>query len=1016
MSADLSKVRFDPIRNHSNVGCQQGRMWLDADFNEYTAITDRRLRAQVADLQPNPAVVSRLTPDAFKITLAGGVMSIGAGRMYVDGLLAENHGEAREFEPLLAELNGSDPVNYEDQQFWPTLEGRLPANGSFLVYLDVWERELTYLNTPDLVECAVGVDTTTRTQTAWQVRTMGLAAAAGCDAAITKWDELLVPSSARLTTSTIAIAPVDDPCVIPPGGGYRGLENQLYRVELHSDTEFKWSRDNATVGSVVSEVVSASELRLQTLGRDEVLRIADQNWVEIIDDDLELSHAVGEMRQVTVHEDTRTITFATPLPAALADAATADERHLRVRKWDSGLATITPGVPQTLEHGLQVTFSFEAAGAPRAGDYWVFTARSAAPSPEESWEKLDKSPPRGIHHHFTRLAMITLPGTVTDCRPTWDQPAGGEGCACQICVTPNRHNDGSFTLQDAVDQLARSGGGNMTLCPGTYNLGEPLRVVDTSSIRIRGCGAQSEVHCGDTAIILIACRDIVLEDFAVTTHAGAATIVFHERTEECRLTRLRVTSVEASAIAMRGRHDRPEISHCQISAHTFGLTVTDPDPLLTRGLTIRDNNFDCRLRAIDLSIERDAVLVHDGTTLIADNTITGCSEIAVIANGLVAPPGDLRIERTIDISGNTIEAAGTAIVAGPNVRITNNTITAIQRAAQQHGIVIEASPPDTSGDTAHVLANTVSGVSGDAIRVTAPINSLTVADNTVHGAGGGIAVTVRGLNTTVAIAGNIIRELKPTPEEVLIAAAAPDPMVCGIIVTGAMTTSINGNIVDGVAASLEDSALVCVGIALRACGKALVAANSVSRIGNSDHVRNAFGIAAAAWRTTLSVTDNNVFGGIGPDPIVRNWTALRLHSDDDPILGVTGAKVAGGKLVIMPGLTFFSPEAIGQVHVNGNTLSGAGRSPVVIATIDGDLIMTSNHCSQPKREHLTVALLGAKSAVVQGNRLFGGEPSAIINTAGDSAAVLGNIATGPIQVNTDPDVVGQPPTPLNIGA
>ena len=50
MSADVSKVRFNPLLDHSGIGCQQGRVWLDADINEYIAITDRRLRAHVADL------------------------------------------------------------------------------------------------------------------------------------------------------------------------------------------------------------------------------------------------------------------------------------------------------------------------------------------------------------------------------------------------------------------------------------------------------------------------------------------------------------------------------------------------------------------------------------------------------------------------------------------------------------------------------------------------------------------------------------------------------------------------------------------------------------------------------------------------------------------------------------------------------------------------------------------------------------------------------------------------------
>ena len=78
MGADLSRVRFDTRSDHAGVVLQQGRLLLDADWNELVAILDRRLRASIADLDskgPAPgiagvAVVPRTTPDAFKVTLA----------------------------------------------------------------------------------------------------------------------------------------------------------------------------------------------------------------------------------------------------------------------------------------------------------------------------------------------------------------------------------------------------------------------------------------------------------------------------------------------------------------------------------------------------------------------------------------------------------------------------------------------------------------------------------------------------------------------------------------------------------------------------------------------------------------------------------------------------------------------------------------------------------------------------------------------------------------------------------
>ena len=50
MGADVSRVRFDPLRDFAGVVLQQGRLLLDADFNEFVALLDRRLRAETIDL------------------------------------------------------------------------------------------------------------------------------------------------------------------------------------------------------------------------------------------------------------------------------------------------------------------------------------------------------------------------------------------------------------------------------------------------------------------------------------------------------------------------------------------------------------------------------------------------------------------------------------------------------------------------------------------------------------------------------------------------------------------------------------------------------------------------------------------------------------------------------------------------------------------------------------------------------------------------------------------------------
>src|SRR3569623_3303572 len=113
MSGDFSRVRFDPRVDIAGGMMQHGRVQRDADWNEWVAVLERRLRAETVDtfgVHVTPgvsgvAVVSPQTPDAFKLDATGGAITSGRGRMYVDGLLAENHGGgASEFDPLLAEL------------------------------------------------------------------------------------------------------------------------------------------------------------------------------------------------------------------------------------------------------------------------------------------------------------------------------------------------------------------------------------------------------------------------------------------------------------------------------------------------------------------------------------------------------------------------------------------------------------------------------------------------------------------------------------------------------------------------------------------------------------------------------------------------------------------------------------------------------------------------------------------------------------------------------------------------
>ena len=241
MSGDYSRQRFDPRKQFSAVLMQQGRVQLDADWNEQGAILDRRWRAETTDLIGRSGVPKEV-PDGFKIVAAGTTFTIAPGRIYVNGVLAENYGQGPEvFDQVLAEMRGTTAVPYAQQSYFPNPPPLLPG-GRHLVYLDVWQREITAIEDPDLIESAIGVDSTARLQTVWQVKVLPNVGTnvtrTTPDAEISGWSEVLLPSAGRLSTLEDGVPGVTaDRRLLPPGADYTGLENQLYRIEIHEGGE-----------------------------------------------------------------------------------------------------------------------------------------------------------------------------------------------------------------------------------------------------------------------------------------------------------------------------------------------------------------------------------------------------------------------------------------------------------------------------------------------------------------------------------------------------------------------------------------------------------------------------------------------------------------------------------------------------------------------------------------------------------------------------------------------------------
>ncbi|GAB4070843.1 hypothetical protein KHC28_05900 [Ancylobacter sonchi] len=484
MSGDYSRNGFDARRHFSVVRLQQGRVGLDSDWNEQADIVERRQRAHTVDLVGRQGV-PRETADGFRITLgsSGGrpTLGIGRGRIYVHGLLAENHNgpqlsfdlstlkaDGRSAVGILGETLGPATLDYASQPYWPTPEP-VPTDGPYLVYLDVWQREVGAIEDPSLLEKALGgVDTTTRLQTVWQVRVLGKVGSGLVEAANALWQRVERPRLplGRLTTQLDPSVQPSNPCLIAAPGGYAGLENQLYRVEVHQGgvpgtATFKWSRDNATVATTVEEAISSSILRVASTGRDAVLGFDPGQWVEITDDRRDFAGQPGTLMKIAdVDHERRRITFAAAIPADLlpsglgADSFAA--RHTRLRRWDqAGVVRDTAGnvvadldaagaggaiavpaagsVVVVLESGIRVAFDVaEAGGRFRTGDYWTFAARSI----DASVEPLALAPPEGIHRHCVPLALVVA-GEVIDLRPVFNPAAGRVRVASALYEDPD---------------------------------------------------------------------------------------------------------------------------------------------------------------------------------------------------------------------------------------------------------------------------------------------------------------------------------------------------------------------------------------------------------------------------------------------------------------------------------------------------------------------------------------------------------------------------------------------------
>jgi hypothetical protein len=520
MKGDFTRITHDPKKHYSSVLKQQGRVDLDADWNEYTQIQEYFRITGNKDIIGRSGVPYN-TRNGFFVNRTGDNKSLELksgntvpARIYVDGILCE-------MEEDISPLPNPD------------------KDGKYVVYLDVWQRHITVNEDSNIAEVALGgPDTTTRVKTEWQVR---FSAADKDPIDYRKFrcsDSAWAPENSKSTGQLNARAEQPDVkeglCEVEAKSGYRGLENRLYRVEIHTpgkngEAAFKWSRDNGSVAFSIQDLkynttTGSAAIALKQPGKDEYLTLKIGDWIEISDDQNELNLKKGLLAQVAEGSDlTKRIVVINVSKHDIDPYLSNSVTHLKLHRWDqkttgtvdlvNGTIQVTAGIWIPLEDGVEVNFS---QGVYQIGDYWLIPARTRLR--DILWPVADDKTPlpqtrRGIEHHYCILSFALYKNgewmEPYDCRRLFPS-LNNLKPACCIPVYPGEN------IQEIIDCVIAQGGGCICLCDGVHDVPGPLKLINAENLTLCGENTATVVHFektddnGNGGFILDNCSNVTI--------------------------------------------------------------------------------------------------------------------------------------------------------------------------------------------------------------------------------------------------------------------------------------------------------------------------------------------------------------------------------------------------------------------------------------------------------------------------------------------------------------------------
>ena len=609
----------------------------------------------------------------------------------------------------------------------------------------------------------------------------------------------------------------------------------------------------------------------------------------------------------------------------------------------------------------------------------------------------------------SKLGLITLPSTVTDCRTFWPPKTGDEGCDCTVCVSVEDHNSGALTLQHAIDQV-KGTGGTVCLGPGVYQLGTALNITGAGSVRVRGQGWRTILVALEpqTALQIEECIDVTVENLAVigaVTGGGARSVIGLRHNFGCRLQRLAVVGVgigdaTSVGIGLAGYAFATTIESCVIAAD-IGIASSVGEKanyLLSVDLVIEDNLVWCTQRGV--SFER--FVIHAAEARLRGNTIIGSRFAGVLATGGVLPGS------TLNVAGNVVQTSGAGIVIGTDgTRVLENDVSAQSGAQTGDGIALMPGLDSTGMDACQIFANRVSGVPGHGIAVRTQVNSGMIKQNFITGVGGGGIVMEQG-----GSAGNLVIE----NNQLLDIAARfnqQGEQIAAIRVIAAERADVLNNVIGNVGrASIQSQGRA--GIQLAAVTEARISGNTLSGIGPlGEQAGQSAGIHLLPSFFRMDVEGNSVRRAAddSESPTAAVWRAL----------AVTGVE---GLFMVTPSLTVVSTgQVVGfftasrlrilvlrqdNVSARGNSFRGEVAALDVVRIDDVEhCLFAENHCLKTSAAvgaggQNVVQMFRGGNVVANANRVRGSDPklsSISLWQQKTGRAVLANVTGSPIQLD-----------------